>query len=206
MKREVIIGICGLAFLIMMAIALFKNKNVQDSAENALHEITTYDLWKQSAYTPAAYCPVNPQGGQGYYQPQGQTLQPIIMQQAPMQPMAGQQAALAAAPPISPGQEQPVLIKQFGAEVMPVGGGKVKITGVMGSSWADKAGLMRGDILLSFDTKRITSLEQFQSLVTKAAPEKDYRVTFMREGRTKHCLVTVGEGEMEGFTPILVPR
>jgi predicted metalloprotease with PDZ domain len=206
MKKEVIVGICGFAFLIMMAAAVFKNKGVQDSAENALHEITTYDLWKQSAYTPVAYCPANPQGGPGYYQPQAQTLQPIIMQQAAMQPTAGQQAALAGVPPISPGQEQPVLIKQFGAEVMPVGGGKVKITGVMGSSWADKAGLKSGDILLSFDTKRITSLEQFRSLVTKAPPEKDYKVTFLRGGRTKRCMVTVGEGEMEGFAPIPVPR
>lgn len=206
MKKEIIVGICGLAFLMMMAVAAFKNKDVQDSAENALHEITTYDLWKQSAYTPAAYSPTNPQAGQGYSQPQARALQPVIMQQAPMQPIAGQQAALAGVPPISPGQEQPVLIKEFGAEVMPVGGGKVKITGVMGASWADKAGLKAGDILLSFDTRRITSLKQFQSMVTKSAPEKDYKVTFMRGGRTKHCQVIVGEGEMEGFTPIPGPR
>lgn len=197
MKKEVIIGICGFAFIVMMAVALFKNKDVQDSAENALHEVTTFDLWKQSAYTPAAYCPTYPQG-QGYYPPQAGS----ILQQGAVQPMAMQQVALPAAPAIFPGQEQPVLIKEFGAEVIPVGGGKVKITGVMGSSWADKAGLKAGDILLSFDSKRISSLKQFQTLLTQAPPEKNYRVTFLRGGRTKHCSVTVGEGEMEGFTPI----
>lgn len=191
MKREILIAICGVIFVVMIAVALFNDKSVKDSAENTLHEITTYDLWKQTAYTQAAYCPV-PQGGQRYYpQYQGGNLQPV---------------ALAAAPVISAGQEVPVLIKQFGAEVMPVGGGKVKITGVMGRSWADKAGLKAGDILLSFDTKKITGLQQFQGLVTAAAPEKDYKITYLRGTRTKKGLVTIGEGEMEGFTPIVVPR
>jgi membrane-associated protease RseP (regulator of RpoE activity) len=187
MKKEAIIGICGIAFILMLIVSLFRSRDMRDSVENTLHEITTFDMWKQSAYTPAAYCPVNPQGGQGYYSPQAGAIR---------------QAAMPGAPAIFPGQEKPALIKQFGVEVIPVGGGKVKITGVMGSSWADKAGLKAGDILLSFDTKRITGLEHFRSLVTKAAPERDYKVTFLRGGRTKSCLVTVGEGEMEGFTPI----
>ena len=191
MKKELIIGICGFTFIIMMAVALFKDKDVRDSAENVLHEIRTFDAWKQSAYTPAPYCPQNPQNSQRYYRPQ-----PGFMQQA----------AMPGAPAIFPGQERPALIKEFGVEAISVGGGKVKITGVMGASWADKAGLKPGDILLSFDTKKITGMEQFQSLLVKAPPEKDYKVTFLRGGRTKHCLVTVGEGEMEGFTPIPAPK
>lgn len=191
MKREVIIGICGFAFIIMMIVALFKNKDVQDSAENVLHEIRTFDAWKQSAYTPPVYYPQNLQGNQGYCQ---------------SQPGFIQQAAMQGAPAIFSGQDAPVLIKQFGVEAIAVGGGKVKITGVMGASWADKAGLRAGDILLTFNAKKITSMEQFQSLLAKAPPEKDYKITFLRAGRTKHCLVTVGEGEMEGFTPIPVPK
>lgn len=197
MKRELVIGIFGLAFIVMLAVALFRNRSVQDSAENALHEITTFDMWKQTAYAPVAYCPTYPQGGQGNY-----PYQAGMGQQAMMQPMATPQAAPAMAPAILPGQAPPVLIKQMGAEVVEVIGGKVKLTGVMGSSWADKAGLKAGDILLSFDTKRITSLTQFQSLVTTVSPEKDYKVTFLRGSRKKQALVTIGEGEMEGFTPI----
>lgn len=234
MKKEVVIGIFGVAFILMLLAALFRSKSVQDTSQNALHEIRTFDMWKQSAYTPAAYCPTYPQGGQGYYSPQGgavqqiavqsantlqaqpemvqqivvqpaniQQAQPGMVQQAAAQPTATQQVAPGAgAPPIFAGQEKPVLIKQMGVEAVPVTGGKVKITGVMGSSWADKAGLKAGDILLSFDTKKLTSFEQFQSLVTTAAPEKDYKITYLRGTRTEKGLVTIGEGEMEGFTPI----
>lgn len=186
MKKEIVIGIIGVAFIGMLLIALFTNKDARDTAENALHEIRTFDAWK-----PTAYCPTYPQGGQQYYS---------------YQAGAAQQVAMPGVPPILAGQERPVLIKGWGAEVMPVGGGKVKITGVMGSSWADKAGLKAGDIILSFDSKKITSLQQFQQIVATAAPEKDYKVTFLRGSRTKKCLVTVGEGEMEGFTPIPQPK
>ena len=72
----------------------------------------------------------------------------------------------------------------------------------MGNSWAEKAKLQPGDILLSFDSKEITDLKQFQDMVTKAAPEMSYKVVFYRDGRKKKCLITLGEGEMDGFTPI----
>lgn len=195
MKKEFVISICGVLFLAMLAMALFNNKNVQDSAENTLHEITTFDLWKQTAYTPAAYCPTYPQQGQGYYAGQAGSMQ-----------QAATAAPVALAVPIPAGAQAPVLVKEMGMEVVPVTGGKVKISGVMGSSWADKAGLKAGDILLSFDTKKITSLKQFQGLLAAAPPEKDYKVVFLRGSAKKKCLVTVGEGEMEGFTPIVKPK
>ncbi len=195
MKKELIVCICAMAFLVMLLVALFNNHHVQYVAEEALHEVTTADMFKQSAYSPAAYCPL-PQGGQGYYPVQGaQGYYPV--QGGTMQPVA-----MNSAPSIFPGQQAPVLIKQIGAEVIPVGGGKVKITGVMGSSWADKAGLKAGDILLSLNAKDITSLEQFQTLAAKLPPEKDYKITFLRGSRKKQTVVTIGEGEMEGFTPI----
>lgn len=227
MKREFLIGAFGLLFILMLVFALFRNKSAQDSAENTLHEITTFDLWKQTAYQPAAYCPTYPQGGQGAYPYQagmgqlggGQAV-PAFQgggQAAPVVQGGGQAVNIApgvaqannaqpsAAPvrtPILAGQERPVLVKQMGAEMIPVAGGKVKITGVMGNSWADKAGLKAGDIILSFDTKKISGFEQFQALVAKAPPEKSYKITFLRGSRMKKALVTVGEGEMEGFTPI----
>ncbi|MBF0521945.1 MAG: PDZ domain-containing protein [Candidatus Omnitrophica bacterium] len=207
MKRETLIALCGTAFIVMLIVAICHNHDVQTATDEALHEIKTADIWQQAAYP----CPTG--AGQGYYpqyQGQGAPNQPVAFQEIVPQPdMALQPAALNAAngaPPIYAGQDKPVLIKQWGAEVMPVGGGKVKITGVMGASWADKAGLKAGDIILAFDTKKITSLAQFQDIVAKAPPEKDYKVDYMRNGQKKKCLVTVGEGEMEGFTPIPVPK
>ncbi|MBF0477910.1 MAG: PDZ domain-containing protein [Candidatus Omnitrophica bacterium] len=186
MKKEVFISICGVAFLIMLLVAIFNNRTVQDVSNDALHEVTTADMFKQSAYTPGANCPV---GSQQYYANQGG---------------AGQQIAMTTTqgPAIGAGQDAPVLIKIMGVEAIQVGGGKVKITGVMGSSWAEKAQLKTGDILLTFNTKEITSLEQFQTLLTKAPPEKDAKITYMRGARKKKGIIFIGEGEMEGFTPI----
>ncbi|MBF0494547.1 MAG: PDZ domain-containing protein [Candidatus Omnitrophica bacterium] len=198
MKKELLLGICALAFIAMLFVALFNRKDVQDGAANALHEITTNDLWKQTAYNPQMNCPTYPQNGQGYIYP--------YQANVPYQGGNMRQAAMAGAPPIYAGQEKPTLVKQFGCEVIEIIGGKLKITGVMGASWADKAGLKAGDILLTFADKKIESLKDFTARVTTVPPEKDYKVTFMRGSRVKKCLVTVGEGEMEGFTPIAQPK
>ena len=199
MKKEGIISICAVAFLAMLVIALFNNDHARHATEEVLHEITTADMFKQSAYAPAVNDPTFQWAGQGGAPAQGQGYN---FNQSPTM----QQAAMAGAPALFPGQQAPVLIKQMGAEVIPVGGGKVKITGVMGNSWADKAGLKAGDILLTFNTKTITGLEQFQDLVAKVLPEKDYKITFLRGSRKKKGVLTIGEGEMEGFTPIEKPK
>lgn len=116
-----------------------------------------------------------------------------------MQPVAMAQQAKT---PIMEGQAAPVLIKQMGMEVIEISGGKVKVTGVMGGSWADKGGLKPGDIILRFSAKPINSLKEFQAMTLKAAPEMDYPVKYLRNGDSKKTLVTIGEGEMEGFLPI----
>lgn len=112
------------------------------------------------------------------------------------------QAALTQAPPIMAGQMPPELIKYMGIEVIEVGSGKIKITGVMGGSWADKAGLQADDIIVRFNNKKIESLEDFKTMVAAAPPEKDYPVKYLRNGALKKTMVTIGEGEMEGFLPI----
>lgn len=108
--------------------------------------------------------------------------------------------------PIAAGQDAPVLIKYMGVEVIPVAGGKVKITGVMGASRASTAGLKAGDIILSFNTKPLTSLKQFQTLLASVPPEKDYKITYLRGIRKKKGSIFIGEGEMEGFLPIPQPK
>jgi len=199
MKKETFIIICGALFLTMMIIAAFNHPGVQTASAEMLHEIKTADVWHGAAYTPVA-------------NPQANTLVPIAfpypngvannypsyqvqnyMAQQPVQPVGfinqnpTQQIALTNA--VDP--NKPVLIKKFGVEVEPVTGGTVKITGVMGNSWAEKAGLKVGDILLSFDAKEIT------------APEMNFKVVYYRNGRKLKCQITLGEGEMDGFLPIV---
>ncbi|MBF0217217.1 MAG: PDZ domain-containing protein [Candidatus Omnitrophica bacterium] len=174
MKREYLIGFVAMIFIAMLALALFNRHTIQDVAQETMHEITTADMWKQSAYAPGQV---------------GLT-----------------QVAFPSAPAIFAGAEKPTLIKQMGCEMVQVGGGKVKITGVMGGSWADKAKLKAGDIILSFNGKQFDGLKGFQAMVAAVAPEKDYKIKYMRGANIKKGLVTIGEGEMEGFTPIPVPK
>ncbi len=136
---------------------------------------------------------------------------PTSMQQAyftPGQsmPAGGQgnfsQVALAG-PPIKAKAKPPKLVKTFGIEVIEINGGKLKVTGVMGGSWAAKAGLKRNDIILRFNKKKVVGLKKFELMISKVPPEKPYKMIILRRGKVKKVLITVGEGEMEGFTPIV---
>ncbi len=108
-------------------------------------------------------------------------------------------------PAITADAVKPTLIKQFGIEVCPAPGAGVKVTGVMGNSYASNAGLRPGDIILQCNRTKVRDVEQFQRLVSNSPPEADALIKIMRTGRTKDLLVMVGEGEMEGFTPIKTP-
>lgn len=187
MKKETFIIICGGLFLVLLIIAIFNHPAVQTASVEMLHEIKTADVWQGAAYTPVAYAP--------QYQVQS------YMAQDPNQPVALNNVLPSIADP-----DKPVLIKKFGAEVLPISGGKVKVTGIMGNSWAEKAGLQVGDILLAFDAKEIVDIKQFQDTVTKAAPEMNYKVFYLRNGRKMKCLITLGEGEMDGFLPIVAVK
>ncbi|MBF0489280.1 MAG: PDZ domain-containing protein [Candidatus Omnitrophica bacterium] len=224
MKKEVFITICAALFLAMLIISIFNHPAVQTMSAEALHEIKTADVWKTTAFTPngnngqgMTMAPIPsynvqpaaqaafagpaafpyPNGVSGQY-PQYQ-VQGIPAVQEPTQPAALNNGMI----PILDTQDKPVLIKKFGTEVVEITGGKIKITGVMGASWAQKAGLQAGDILLDFNAKEIVDLKQFQDMVTKAPPEASYKVVYMRNGQKKKCLITLGEGEMDGFTPIV---
>ena len=203
MKKETFIIICGGLFLVLLVIAIFNHPAMQTASAEMLHEIKTADVWQGAAYTPVAVNPQGPamapvafpypnglQGNYPKYQVQNNT------PQDPNQPVA----LTTATPAVDP--DKPVLIKKLGVEVLPISGGKVKITGVMGNSWGAKAGLKPGDILLSFNAKEITDLKQFQDMMLKAAPEMTYKVVFYRNARKMKCVVTIGEGEMDGFLPI----
>jgi S1-C subfamily serine protease len=204
MKKETFIIICGALFLTMMIIAAFNHPAVQTASAEMLHEIKTADVWQGAAYVPVETNPQNgaltqiafpnPNGAGGSF-PQYQVLGSV--------PQDPNQPAALPGNPVAIDPDKPVLIKKFGAEVEPVTGGKVKITGIMGNSWAEKAKLQVGDILLSFDAKEITDIQQFQDMVTKAAPEMNFKLVYYRNGRKMKGLITLGEGEMDGFTPIV---
>ncbi|MEI6437199.1 MAG: PDZ domain-containing protein [Candidatus Omnitrophota bacterium] len=200
MTKENIIILCGIGFLVVLLITAFTSNPVQDAALGAFHEIKTADMFgdkdpveqaqQHVAFTPG--CPIP--AGAGAYQPVA-TLQAGAMA-----------AAVTGTTVIAQGQNAPELVKIMGVEAIEVAGGKVKITGVMGSSWADKAGLVAGDILLSFNDKSIEGFEQFKTDLAALPPEKDYKFTYLRGASKKKGIIFVGEGEMEGFLPIPTPK
>lgn len=112
----------------------------------------------------------------------------------------------AAAPPIAANAVKPILLKPFGMEVSPAPGEGAKVTGVMGNSNASKAGLVAGDIVVECNGKKVADAEGLAKLITAAAPEANAQLKVVRNGRLQKVAVMVGEGEMEGFTPIPTPK
>lgn len=173
MKKEIIVGGWCLAIAIIVISALFSNQNLEDVGKDALRQIRIFNARKQGAFT-----------NQGFYPPLRNNIVPGTF-------------------PLLQEQVLPQLIKELGIEVLSMSGGKVKISGVMGNSWAEKGGLRRGDIILRFNKKSINGFNHFKSLIADVRPEKKYRIRILRGGRVKSLRVTVGEGEMEGFNPIV---
>lgn len=63
-------------------------------------------------------------------------------------------------------------------------------------SAADKAGLVGGDVITSFDGKPVKSDEELTNLLTSTPPGKTVEVTYVRDGETKTAkLLTVSEEE-----------
>ena len=104
--------------------------------------------------------------------------------------------------PGRPEAVRPVLIRQFGMEICPAPGTGPQVTGVMGNSHAWGAGLRGGEIILEFNGTPVRSVEHFQQMASQAPPETDAQIRIMRNGRARDLRIMVGEGEMEGFTPI----
>ncbi|UCC95275.1 MAG: PDZ domain-containing protein, partial [Candidatus Omnitrophota bacterium] len=186
MKKDIIVGGICLAFVIIIIIALFSNQSF-DTSRDIVHKIKTFD-GRQVGFSPPDNRPLAgfTKSMRFYPYPRGDTV-PVALSGASARVQA--QASLQ-------------LIKELGIEVIPISGGKLKISGVMGNSWAERGGLKRGDIILRFNKKSIKGLAHFKSLIEQATPEKDYRIKILRGSKVKSLRVTIGEGEMEGFTPI----
>jgi serine protease Do len=107
-------------------------------------------------------------------------------------------SAVAGGSPVGPG---PLVIKQLGMEVMEAGGG-VRITGVMGNSHAERAGLRAGDMIGKLGGREVMTLAQLQGAIASAKPESSVAILVVRDGLLVKLAAMVGEGEMEGVTPI----
>lgn len=89
------------------------------------------------------------------------------------------------------------LVRPIGCEVKDMLGG-VMACAVYGNSWAEKAGMKQGDLIIRFNHEDVKYVNQFQDLVTKAPPEKRVPTTVLRKGKKVKFDVWVGEGELEG--------
>ena len=67
------------------------------------------------------------------------------------------------------------------------------ISNVAGSSPADNAGLVTGDVILEFDDISINNSSHLKNVVSSAEPGKRYKVDFIRDGRRKSIYVKLGE-------------
>lgn len=197
-------SLCFLAIAILIIFALFGSSSVGNlGVENE------WELWDGAATVRQTNSMNPPEVNLANSVPENIQINPIPQAETnntgldqylynPIFPIAATQMI-----PIEQGAMPPALIKELGIEVVENSGGFVKITGVMGNSWAEKAGLKSKDIIVDFNKEKINGLDHFKTLLSKASPENDYPINLLRGDRIKSCMVTLGEGEMEGFTPIV---
>ena len=67
------------------------------------------------------------------------------------------------------------------------------VNNVLKNSPAEKAGLMRGDVIRNFDEKKITNPQELQEIVAHTAPNKKVKVEIIREQKTKIIELTLAE-------------
>jgi predicted metalloprotease with PDZ domain len=81
------------------------------------------------------------------------------------------------------------IIPAFGGEPVP----GVRIQGVRADSPAEKAGLRKGDVIVSFDGAEIANLEEFAALLFRAEPGRDVEIVVQRDGARVPLHATLGE-------------
>ncbi|MEW6489239.1 MAG: DegQ family serine endoprotease [Thermodesulfobacteriota bacterium] len=86
-------------------------------------------------------------------------------------------------------QLTPELAKQFGLDE-PRG---ALVGGVTAGGPAEKAGLLRGDVILEFDGAAVGRMNELPRLVAQRAPGSEVQVVVLRKGERKTFTVTLGE-------------
>jgi serine protease Do len=82
----------------------------------------------------------------------------------------------------------------------------VLISDVVKGSPAEKAGLLRGDVILGFDGKEIENAHKLSQLAATTAPNTEVKIDLLRNGQQKTIVLTVGtmpaaEGEQNMVSP-----
>jgi serine protease Do len=73
------------------------------------------------------------------------------------------------------------------------------VSDVMEGSPAEKADIKRGDVIVSFDGKKIKDMDQLPKLVAATGVGKSVKLGFIRDGKTMEVAVTVAEMKDEGM-------
>jgi len=74
----------------------------------------------------------------------------------------------------------------------------VLVNGVVESSPAEKAGIEKGDVIISFDGKKTDSIENLTRLVRKTSPGTEVEIQVIRDGDEKDLEITIGESSSSG--------
>lgn len=77
---------------------------------------------------------------------------------------------------------------------------------VVKDSPADRAGIRRGDVIVEFDGKKVTSMEELPKLVAVAKPGRDAEVVIIREGTRKTFNVLIDKLKDSGQTADAVSK
>jgi serine protease Do len=87
----------------------------------------------------------------------------------------------------------PELAKSFGLKELE----GALVSDVMEDSPAAKAGIRRGDVIVSFDGKPIKEIDQLPRIVATAPVGKEARIRLIRDGSPVEVDVTISEGREE---------
>ncbi|WP_435019019.1 trypsin-like peptidase domain-containing protein [Tundrisphaera sp. TA3] len=90
------------------------------------------------------------------------------------------------------GQLTPALAKQFGYDSKLKG---VLVASVLPDSPAAKAGLKVGDVITGFDGTPAVAVPSFRNLVSTSEPNKEFTLTYLREGKEMTAKVTLAPAE-----------
>ncbi len=63
----------------------------------------------------------------------------------------------------------------------------------MKDSPAEKAGLLKGDVITAFDGKKVSNLREYSELLKQHQPNDVVEMTILREGKEKTVSITLGE-------------
>lgn len=75
----------------------------------------------------------------------------------------------------------------------------VAIEKVLDNSPAAQAGLMKGDVIISFNGEKVTSVRKLSRLIREVAPDHSTRIEVLRNGVKQEFDVTMGKREMPRF-------